>query len=474
MRPIPPHSPSPGTGLVVIVLVMGIFGAFGRDSMGLSSAATGTTGLLMVAVALALVTIIDLRAGLAALVFSVGFSPEFSVGVVPNLRYEDLLMPVLCFGWLSQASRNREPFVPSPVNSPIFAILVVAVLSSLLGVVQGYVEPVFTGFRIGKVIEYFVIFWLFVNVIRSKSDFEGLVLAVLVTGAAASLAAILGAYQGGESGPGRAGGPEGEGSNIFGGYVMIVCALFLGMFIAARNARMRLVYTLGILVTFWAMMLTFSRTSYVALTLGLIFLAILRRRAIIGWVFVLAIVFQVAMPRSIVDRAATILDIFGEKAPSSWNARVVGWQSLSRSIFTDPLLGRGVGVVGLSAADNEYMLQLVQGGVLGLGVFLWMLWRQMRVCSESEQLTHGEPVAEGFSLGASLAILSLSVHGMGATSFTSIRTMEQLMVVLGLVGALHYRYPLWQEEEQKFEERDRIPMRRVIRPVLRPQPRPGL
>jgi len=474
VQPTPPRSPSPSSGLIVVVLVVGLLAVFGRDALGLSATATGSTGLLMVAVALALVTVIDMRAGLAALVFCVGFSPEFEISVVPNLRYEDLLMPVLCFAWLSQASRGREAFVPSPVNAPIFGVLVVAVLSSLLGVVQGYVEPVFTGFRIGKVVEYFVIFWIFVNAIRSRSEFEGLVLAILVTGGTASLAAILGAYQGGEGGPGRAGGPEGEGSNIFGGYVMIVCALFLGMFIAARNARMKLIHAVGILLSFWAMMLTFSRTSYVALALGLVFLAILRRRAILGWVIVLSVVFQVAMPRSIVDRAATILDIFGEKSPSSWNARVIGWQSLSRSIFTDPLIGRGVGVVGLSAADNEYMLQLVQGGVLGLGVFLWMLWRQMRVCSESEQLTQGDPVAEGFSLGASLSILCLAVHGMGATSFTSIRTMEQLMVVLGVVGALHYRYPQWQEEARKLEERDRFPVRRALRPVLRPIPRPGL
>lgn len=473
MESASPRSSGPSSGLVLLVLGIGVLAVFGRETLGLSTVGS-TTSLLTVAAALAFVTLIDLRAGLAAMIFCVGFSPEFAIGVVTNLRYEDLLMPVLCFAWLTQASRNREPFVPTPLNSPILAIILIAVLSSLLGVVQGFVEPIFTGFRIGKVVEYYVIFWLFLNTIRTRSDFEGLAVALLVTGAAASLGAIVGAYRGESGELARAGGPEGEGANIFGGYVMIQCALLMGMFLTAPSIHLRLLYACGVLVSFWAMMLTLSRTSYAALVLGLIVMAILRRRVILGWILVLAIVFQIAMPETVVQRARTILDIFGERAPSSWNARVAGWQSLSRSVFTDPLLGRGVGVIGLSAADNEYMLQLVQCGVLGLGVFLWMLWRQVRVCTEAEQLTKGDPTAEGFSIGASLAILCLAVHGLGATSFTSIRTMEQLMIVAGIVGALHYRYPQWQEEARRFEEHLRFPTRRVLRPVIRPAPRPGL
>lgn len=472
MKPPPPASSGPSGGIVLVVVVGAALALFGGSALGITISAP--TSLLMVAALLSIVALIDFRAALAALVFCIGFSPEVSLGDVSNLRYEDLMMPVLCFGWLSQMVRNREPFVSTPLNAPIAAIIVVAVLSSLLGVVQGYVEPVFTGFRIGKVIVYYVIFWLFLHTIRSRAEFEGIVLTILVTGVASGIAAILGSYQEGGEAPSRAAGPEGEGANIFGGYIMTHCAILIGMFLAAATMRARLLYAGGVLVTFWALMLTWSRTSYVGLAIGLVLVGLLRRRSIFGWIVVLAILFQMAMPPQIIERAKSIMDVFGEHKPSSWNARVQAWHSLSRMIFTDPLLGRGVGVVGLSAADNEYMLQLVQCGVLGLAVFLWMLWRQMRICAEAEQITKGDPIAEGFSIGSSLAIVCLSIHGLGATSFTSIRTMEQFMVVMGTVGALHCRYPQWVEQTRAIEENRRFPVRASLRPVLRPVPRPGL
>lgn len=462
------YSASPG--LVLFVLFLSVIGVFGASLFGFSIFQGGLLQMAFLVGSVYLVTFLDIRAGFAALVFAVGFSPEFSVGPVNNLRFEDLLMPVLLLAWLSRSTQDRQKFEASALNLPIIALLITGTLSSLLGAVQGFVEPLYTAFRIGKFFEYYCIYWLFLNNTRSKREFHALVTVVFVVGFAASLGALLGAYRGGGAEPERAGGPEGEGANIFGGYLMIVCALHMGMFVAARTARSRLFNGLGVLLSFWAMMLTLSRTSYVALVFGMLAVAVLRRRGIFAWVMFLAIVFQSVMPDSVIQRARTILDVFGENRPSSWNARINGWQGLSRKIVTDPLLGRGVGVVGLSEADNEYMLQLVQSGVLGLGLFLWFIWRQMRICMETEQLTKGDPVAEGFATGGSLAIVCLAVHGLGATSFTSIRTMEQLMVVAGLVGALHNHWPEWNPVGGA--EGASVPQR-PLRPLHRPALRPG-
>ncbi len=461
------YSASPG--LVLFVLFLAVMGVFGSSLFGFSLFQGGLAQMGLMIGAVYLVTFLDIRAGFAALVFAVGFSPEFAIGPVNNLRFEDFIMPVLLLSWLSRATQNRQPFEPTPLNLPILAILTAGTLSSVLGAVQGYVEPLYTAFRLGKFFEYYCIYWLFLNNTRTRRDFNALVAVVLVIGLAASVGAILGAYRGGGAEPDRAGGPEGEGANIFGGYLMIVCALNMGMFISAKTGRSRLFHGVGILASFWAMMLTYSRTSYVALVLGMLAVALLRRRAIFGWVMILAIIFSALMPESVVDRARTILDVFGENRPSSWNARIAGWQGLSHKIVSDPLLGRGVGVIGLSDADNEYMLQLVQSGVLGLGLFLWFIWRQMRICLETEQVTKGDPLAEGFATGSSLAIVCLAIHGLGATSFTSIRTMEQLMVVAGLVGALHNRWPEWKPGmAREAQEGPSVPRRPLIRSFVRP------
>ena len=97
----PDYSASPG--LVLFVLVLAVIGAFGTTLFGFSPFSGGLAQTGVIIGAVYLVTFLDIRAGFATLIFAVGFSPEFSIGPVNNLRFEDSLMPVLLLAWLSRA-----------------------------------------------------------------------------------------------------------------------------------------------------------------------------------------------------------------------------------------------------------------------------------------------------------------------------------------------------------------------------------
>jgi hypothetical protein len=54
----------------------------------------------------------------------------------------------------------------------------------------------------------------------------------------------------------------------------------------------------------------------------------------------------------------------------------------------------------------------------------------------------------GFAHGFIISFVCMLVHGMGVTSFSTIRTMETFIVLLGIRVAIDNGYPLWFPEKE--------------------------
>ena len=95
-------------------------------------------------------------------------------------------------------------------------------------------------------------------------------------------------------------------------------------------------------------------------------------------------------------------------------------------------------------------------GFVGLGVFLWVLWRMGRIAFNNFDAPINDPTIKGFAAGYALAFLSVLMHMIGATSMSSIRTAEAFMILAGLASALYANREEWglvpktREEEEPY------------------------
>ncbi len=95
--------------------------------------------------------------------------------------------------------------------------------------------------------------------------------------------------------------------------------------------------------------------------------------------------------------------------------------------------------------DNGYVHMLIEIGVLGLAVFLWLLVKSLLMAHRTHARYPNRPFFRGLTLGFLCGTLGLMLHALGAPSFTAIRTMEPFMVLLGLVTVLWNRAAEWGE-----------------------------
>ncbi len=391
-----------------------------------------------------LLTFADVRIGLGLMLVALAISPEMPVsfgGLDIPLRLEDFLIPIIFLAWLAQGAAHHRPLRWSPLMAPALTLLGILGLMTLHALVIGEADAKRAFFHFLRISGYFLIFLVVLNSLSRPRDLKAFVALLL---AACAVVALFGSYQVLSDPEGRTPGPPGETPNIFGGYLVFHAMVGLGLFLQLRTPGARLLLVgLACLVAL-PLLYGQSRGSWVALVGGVLALGLLRSpKLLVGLVVALAIVPAV-VPDTIRERIETTTEVFGPRAPSSWKARTGAWEYELRKVSESPFLGVGVGTLRMGDIDNEYVLKAREGGVLGLLAFLWLLARMLRT-------SHGlagrskDPVLAGFALGYFGGTVALAVHAVGATSFTTIRTMEPFWIATGLLASLENRVAAEEE-----------------------------
>jgi O-antigen ligase len=272
-----------------------------------------------------------------------------------------------------------------------------------------------------------------------------MVTAALVTAAIVSLVGLA-QVPSGERVSAPFEGEVGE-PNTFGGYLLFMIAITLGLALETPRLRMRAVM-LGLtglmLVPF---LFTLSRASYLGLVPVLLILTLLttRRKLMVGVVLLGLVCSPLAVavaPRSVVNRVLyTFEPERGQPTvrlgklgfdPStsarflSFKQAVEGW--LSRPVF-------GYGVTGFGFMDAQYARTLVETGAVGLAAFLWLAWCTMRN-SVARLGELDDPDDRGLTMGFVAGCVGLLVHAIGANSFIIVRIMEPFWLFAGIVTML--------------------------------------
>lgn len=431
--------PSPLVTLVPIVTVLGL-------TVFLIYSVTGGTeeaGFYQIGVGVALVayflTFVDIIVGLAILIACVSLSPEFTIGGVGNIRLEDFIVPALVVAWVTRAVHQRQPLIPSGLRAPLLFYFGAMVLSTLIGLAAGTTKPLTAALRLLKNAEYFALLLIILNNVRTERHFRALAVFTLLSSLAGSFISMFVLSQ-----SQRVHGPPGEFANIFGGYLTLHLALAVGLYLHSpslpgRLATASLITFLGIALVF-----TYSRTSYAAFTLAVGVFAFWKDRRLLVILLFMIILFLAMAPDPVLSRAAGIPAIVTEGGPPSWLARTDAWvTAMARLLKGNPVFGFGMGSVSLGDVDNEYVRVLVDTGFLGLALFLWLIIRILRRANAAYLALPAGTFHKGYAAGFLMGWLALAVHGIGATSFTAIRTMETFMIMSGLTLALAANLKDW-------------------------------
>ncbi|MBI4611300.1 MAG: O-antigen ligase family protein [Candidatus Rokubacteria bacterium] len=385
------------------------------------------------------------------LIFSMLLGPEVILGELGaeaglgrglTFRLDDLLLAVVGLAWLGKTALYKELglLFRTPLNRQIAAYTFAAFFATGLGMILGQVKILAGALFVLKYVQYVVIYFMVVNNLRERRQYERFLVALLSTAAVSALIGILQIPSGGRvSAPFE--GSRGE-PNTFGGYLVLMLAVVAGLYLTSDSLRRKVLLAGSAALILLPLLFTLSRASYLALIAlaGALF-AWSERKRFLAALFALALaLLPVVTPKAVVDRVLyTITQPFhseqvqlGEvRLDTSTSARLRDWrQAFFEDWTAHPLFGYGV--TGYRFIDAQYPRVLVETGLVGLSAFLWLQFSLLRQ-TRSILKTTRDPLFKGVALGFLAGLVALVAHSIGANTFIIVRIMEPFWFLAGMV-----------------------------------------
>lgn len=394
------------------------------------------------------ISFFNLDVGIVLISLAMLFSPEISVGSTDIrsvvVRVEDLLIIVLSFAWVAQIAirRNQKLFLRTPMNAPIFSLLLLSFLSSCWGIARGWVIPLTSMFYLVKTIEFFMIFFLISSYVRSERKIRLFIFFAIVT------VTLVGVYALTQvptveifsdkriTAPFEGNKPE---PATIGGYMAFLLLIIISLTLYEKDNRMRWVYGVLGLIILVPFLYTLNRTSYAAFLGGLVVISIIEKRKWLRYVLLaLLIASPLWLPPSIKDRIAYTWNDARNPGrelgvDQSFQERIYSFKTVWNNLKSSPLIGQGVTSY---YSDNQYARTLNEIGIIGLGLWIWIFVRLFKISIWLYDWLDGG-FLKGLVLGYRAGLVGLLVHAFGAPTFYIVRIMEPFWFLSGLVMALY-------------------------------------
>jgi len=408
------------------------------------------------------------------------WSPEFGGGAAEvtvrdrpaTVRGEDLVLAALVLVWFFRFLKGGAFRIPrTPLNFPMMLYISIAVLATVLGIVRGNV-----GVRLGfffnlKFFQYFVFFFMALAFVRTREQARQLVyfsVAVFVT-------AVLYGYT--QLGAGdRLYAPfDDKEPNTFGGYMLIMISLCIGMAMHHPSKNARFFFFLIPALCMIPFLYTKSRASYAGFIAAYFaFAAFAHRRSffiMIGLLFLVVMIGGYSiLPPEIQERIGGTFEadpnpwapkasLLGVEFDPSASARIISYGLALRVWLLQPLLGNGV--TGTHFIDGQYFRTLAETGIFGITAFVMIFARLIHSMRRIYDRTE-DPFFKGLTLGMLCATFGLLGHALTSNTFVIIRIAEPFWILTALVMLIP-RFEGWHEIT--FERDEFIRMAREV-----PQP----
>lgn len=173
------------------------------------------------------------------------------------------------------------------------------------------------------------------------------------------------------------------GQNGLAAFMAELFIFLLAIAPAARGLWYRLLMYASIALTGYCVLFCFSRGGYVGVLAGFVVLGLLKDRKYLFIVAALLATWQTIVPNAVRERVLMTYD--GNQVESSANERLQLWEDAFTIIPQHPILGTGFVTYrylgrseDYSDTHNYYVKVTVETGLVGLGLFAYLLWILIR------------------------------------------------------------------------------------------------
>jgi O-antigen ligase len=404
------------------------------------------------ALAVFIISFVKIEWGLYILIFSMLLSPEITIGETAGsslgrgvtLRFEDFLLMVIGFSWFARNAVDKELglFLKTPLNRPIFFYLLACLVSTSFGVIEGEVDIKTGALYVLKYIEYFLVYFMVVNHLKSTNTIKRFVFCLLLT---CFITCIIGILQipGGE----RVSAPfEGESTepNTFGGYLLFLGAITAGLLLKSEDFRSRQLFIFLLLAIIPPLLFTQSRASYLGFIVTCFVLGMLTRHRMIitGFLALALLLSPLLLPQEVKDR---VIFTFSQPEESgqvrigeihldtSTSARLASLKEIMKDWPKKPIFGYGI--TGYQFLDSQYPKVLIETGIVGLIAFVYLLYSIFRLAIKN-LIEVKSPYYKGLTIGFFAGFIGLLFHALGANTFIIVRIMEPFWLFTGIIVVL--------------------------------------
>src|SRR5665648_164560 len=335
---------------------------------------------------------------------------------VKELTAELLVIIGLMFWGLRTINKEEIKFISTPLNLPILSFIVICLLS-LIWSDSFFVSLKELPLFLAGPLLYFII----VNNINSEKQINRIISAVILIGEAFGIYGIL-QYNGidlsfwiGNYGRGKVFGLFGN-AGYFAGYLMFPLPIAIALFFVCNNKIKKILLLIAILSMSGALLATLTRGSYLALGISSIIMFLLflsshgsffikenKKIFTIILIAVLVTTFLLVIPSplnkqgSVISKIKSRISVTQLSKDSSLKRREAIWGFSTLMIKDRPLLGSGLGTFKYNTlryqakffdlgqnrtiypygiadkAHNEYLQLGAELGLIGLGIFLWLI-----------------------------------------------------------------------------------------------------
>jgi len=335
---------------------------------------------------------------------------------------------------------------------PLLIYTAIFVISTSIGVLQGNISFYKSIFYVLKYIEYFILYFMCVNVIDlediKKYGKYWVIVYIIVT---------LYAYYYYYNTTGmdiRATAPfeapldspkESEPASL-GGFYIIAFSLLLS-FMSQYGGKL-FIYSLILLIfAFPAFLYTFSRASYMAMAfvITMFFILSKSKRIFILSLLLIGSIGLLLSPyayKKVENRVKTTfsgeyaiykINFLGIEIKLEESAYLRYWtlkKVITQHLPQSPILGKGVTGIGLG--DSQYALLLGETGIIGFLAFWFWIIRIYKIYNNVP-----EPLYRTLAFGTILFLSGLLIQGIGVNTFIIVRVMEPFWFIIAILTIIY-------------------------------------
>jgi hypothetical protein len=208
------------------------------------------------------------------------------------------------------------------------------------------------------------------------------------------------------------------------------------------------------LLLFVALVLTLSRSGALGFVAGIGTILLVRglSKRLLRWIFAVAVLVAVALPKLLTFAAA-----YGKFSTSgSAAARVVSWLQALRVFRDHPFFGIGFNTFGFVqerygytrfgaaaySSDGGLLFIAVLTGVVGVSVYIWLLWGIVRRCRAIWRDPEVAAAHRGLAIGTTAVIVGLCVDSLFVNSLLTTFVMELFWILCALTFPIMNRIPV--------------------------------